>query len=96
MHRLSAAAALPRFVLDLRAVRKDEELVRELERERLMRFIGVIYRPDTERQSHYSHVCLPKQMDAFVWFDETRAVCALEKQQPKLNAGLEETYPFGV
>ena len=39
---------------------------------RLERFIGVIYRPETERWSHYSEAILPQQFDAWVWFDETR------------------------
>ena len=38
---------------------------------RLERFIGVIYRPETELLSHYAEASLPQQFDAFVWFDET-------------------------
>ena len=44
---------------------------------RLERFIGVIYRPETERWSHYAEAILPRQFDAWVWFDETEAVSPL-------------------
>ncbi|MGB5193319.1 MAG: erythromycin esterase family protein [Polyangiales bacterium] len=40
--------------------------------------MGVIYRPETELQSHYFQAALPWQFDAYVWFNETRAVEALE------------------
>lgn len=59
----------------------------------MQRYIGVIYRPETERASHYSYASLSDQYDAFVWFDKTQAVTAL----PTLtNATEEETYPFGL
>jgi hypothetical protein len=45
---------------------------------RLERAIGVIYRPETERQSHYFHANLPDQFDAVLHFDETRAIKPLE------------------
>jgi erythromycin esterase-like protein len=54
----------------------------------------VIYRPDTERWSHYSQACLPRQFDAFVWFDETNAVTPLPG--PPQTKGPDETYPFGL
>ena len=38
---------------------------------RLERFIGVIYRPETERWSHYAEASCREQFDAYVWFDET-------------------------
>lgn len=60
---------------------------------RLQRYIGVIYRPETERWSHYSHASLPDQYDAFAWFDETRAVVPLPGQP---RPGEDETYPFGL
>jgi erythromycin esterase-like protein len=53
----------------------------------------VIYRPDTERWSHYSAAILPKQFDGWVWFDETSAVTPLPTVQ---RQGAEETYPFGL
>ena len=84
-------AGEPRGVLHLRDA--DPDLRTDLLGDRLERFIGVIYRPDTERWSHYSEVSLPRQFDAYVWFDETRAVDALEGPH---RAGVPETYPFGV
>jgi len=69
------------------------EVRAELEAPRLERAIGVIYRPDTELQSHYFQALLPHQFDEYVWFDETEAVTPLAA--PHLT-GVPETYPFGV
>lgn len=70
-----------------------EEVREELRAPRLERAIGVIYRPETELQSHYFPAVLPEQFDAWIWFDETSAVIPLPtRQQP----GLPETWPFGV
>ena len=81
-----------RFLVDLRP--GHNELLRDVLREpRLERYIGVIYRPDTERMSHYSQANLPEQYDGFVWFDETSAVSPLTTQ---IQAGEDETYPFGL
>lgn len=84
-------AGLPSGVLHLRDA--DPDLRTELLTERLERFIGVIYRPGTERWSHYAAVSLAKQFDAYVWFDQTRAVQALDGPH---SGGVPETYPFGV
>jgi protein-L-isoaspartate(D-aspartate) O-methyltransferase len=85
-------SAVPRFLLDLRE--DAHKTAREaLIEPRLERFIGVIYRPDTERWSHYSAAILPRQFDAWVWFDETSAVTPLPTVQ---REGPEETYPFGL
>lgn len=85
-------AGLDRFLLDLRPGH-NEPLREELREPRLERYIGVIYRPDTERMSHYALACLPEQYDAFVWFDETRAVTPLPAE---IRTGEDETYPFGL
>jgi protein-L-isoaspartate(D-aspartate) O-methyltransferase len=90
--RLAHDAGVPRFLLDLREGRH-EEARRPLLAPRLERFIGVIYRPETERWSHYSEATLPRQFDAYVWFDRTRAVTPLPTRQVE---GEEETYPFGL
>ncbi|KAJ5852179.1 Erythromycin esterase [Penicillium soppii] len=88
---------VPRFVLDLRRDRIDPAFRSALAAEqRLQRFIGVIYRPDTERNSHYSQAVLQKQFDGYVWFDETQAVNPLEVIQPITPLGKGETYPFGL
>jgi protein-L-isoaspartate(D-aspartate) O-methyltransferase len=89
--RLCHDAGIPRFLLDLR---RDEALRRCLLEPRLERFIGVVYRPDTELTSHYADASLPRQFDAFVWFDETSAVTPLGPEHAR--AGVPDTYPFGL
>jgi erythromycin esterase-like protein/predicted phosphoribosyltransferase len=81
-----------RCLLDLRAGQHDA-LRAALAERRLERYIGVIYRPETERWSHYGAASLPDQYDAFAWFDETHAVVPLPT---KMTAGEDETYPFGL
>ena len=61
--------------------------------ERLERAIGVIYRPETELQSHYFYASLPRQFDEYIWFDESRAVEPLTR---KTGQGMPDTFPFGV
>lgn len=61
--------------------------------ERLERAIGVIYRPDTELQSHYFYASLPHQFDEYIWFDETRAVTPLARATA---TGMPDTFPFGL
>jgi len=91
-------SGLESFLLDLREGERDERLAAELLEPRLERFIGVIYRPETERWSHYSEAILPKQFDAYVWFDETSAVTPLPAEQWPGEAVQreDETYPFGL
>jgi protein-L-isoaspartate(D-aspartate) O-methyltransferase len=91
--RLCHDAGVERFLLDLRAG-KNEVVRRALMKSRLQRFIGVIYRPGSELMSHYSQTVLPRQYDAFVWFDETSAVTPLGEQHAK--PGAPDTYPFGL
>lgn len=86
-------SGVPRFLLDL-SRGTHQALRQRLMEPKLERFIGVIYRPETERWSHYSSSVLPEQFDAFVWFDETRALEPLGPPEPR--SGLPETYPFGV
>ena len=92
--RASHDSDVPRFLLDLRASEVGRELREALMEPRLERFIGVIYRPETERWSHYSAAILPKQFDGWVWFDETSAVTPLPGEQRP--GGEDETYPFGL
>jgi erythromycin esterase-like protein len=67
-----------------------------LHEQRLQRAIGVIYRPQTERQSHYFHVTLPDQLDAIIHLDETRALEPLERTGTWEAGELPETYPSGL
>ncbi len=64
-----------------------------LSKPRLERAIGVVYRPESERFSHYFEASLSRQFDEFIWFDATKAVTPLEVKE---LAGLPDTYPFGV
>jgi protein-L-isoaspartate(D-aspartate) O-methyltransferase len=66
---------------------------KQLLAERLERAIGVIYRPETELQSHYFYASLPRQFDEYIWFDETRAVTPLTKET---TTAVPDTYPFGL
>lgn len=63
---------------------------------RLARAIGVIYLPQTERQSHYLHVRLAEQFDAIIHLDETRALEPLELTSEWIAGELPETYPSGL
>jgi erythromycin esterase-like protein len=63
---------------------------------RLERAIGVIYRPETERQSHYFHARIAEQFDVVLHFDETTAVEPLEVTSDWVPEDLPETYPWGV
>jgi erythromycin esterase-like protein len=63
---------------------------------RLERAIGVIYRPETERMSHYFQARLPQQFDAVLHFDETRAVEPLEYTSEWETGEVPETFPFAV
>ena len=74
--RLCHDANIPAFSLALRYPARDE-LVDELMSPRLERAIGVVYRPQTELQSHYFQAVLPRQFDEYIWFDETDAVTPL-------------------
>ena len=62
---------VPNFSLLLRG---NAELSRQLGGTMLERAIGVIYRPETERQSHYFEARLAEQFDAAIFFDRSSAV----------------------
>lgn len=84
-------SAIPQFTLHLRDA--DTALRQQLEAPRLERYIGVIYRPETERQSHYAMASLPRQFDAYLWMDRSRAVEPLPGPE---GHGTPETWPFGL
>ncbi|MEM6108695.1 erythromycin esterase family protein [Mycobacterium sp. 050272] len=63
---------------------------------RLGRAIGVIYRPETERQSHYYHVRPADQFDAMIHIDRTRALEPLEPTSLWIAGETPETYPSGL
>jgi erythromycin esterase-like protein len=87
------AVGIPNFWLNLREPNEASKLLKE---ERLERAIGVIYRPETERLSHYFEARLAEQFDAVIHLDETRALEPLEKTSEWDAGELPETYPFNV
>ena len=84
---------LTNFLLN---IRPNAELSRDLDEPMLERAIGVIYRPDTERYSHYFETHLAKQFDSVIHYDETRALTALESVSEHNRDELPETYPSGI
>jgi erythromycin esterase-like protein len=86
--RLFHDVGIERFVLLL----DEPDLRATLSVSRLERAIGVIYRPDTERASHYLRARLADQFDAVIHIDETRALEPLERWSYD-EADLPETYP---
>ncbi|MFL5484662.1 MAG: erythromycin esterase family protein [Gemmatimonadaceae bacterium] len=84
---------IPRFFLDLSDGAGGTAL---MSKPRLERAIGVIYRPETERVSHYFQADLRNQFDAVYHFDETRALEPLEKPERWHELELPETYPSGI
>lgn len=90
--RLCHETGSERFFLKLRAPIA-ADLAQGLSKPRLERAIGVIYRPETELQSHYFEATLPRQFDEYVWFDKTRAVTPFETEELE---DMLDTYPFGL
>ncbi len=92
MHSLTQSLGSARFILPLRAHRPALQGLPEHARERA---IGVVYRPQSELQSHYFIANLLKQFDAIYHFDVTRAVEPLEKGTSWRSGEPPETYPSG-
>ncbi|MBW4604646.1 MAG: erythromycin esterase family protein [Calothrix sp. FI2-JRJ7] len=84
---------LPSFFLNLK---QDADAVRELEKPRLERAIGVIYQPQTERISHYFYARLPDQFDAVIHIDDTKGVQPLDRIPHQDNVEPPETYPSAL
>ncbi len=80
------------FFLNLR----DAEIKNALKEPLLERAIGVIYRPETERVSHYFQADLPNQFDGVIHFDTTRAVEPLDKAANWTLTDAPDTFPEGV
>lgn len=81
------------FLLNLM---ENNEAVDLLMEPKLQRAIGVVYRPDTERYSHYLSVCLPEQFDFMLHYDDTTAVEPLETDTQWHHGDLDDTYPSGL
>jgi erythromycin esterase-like protein len=66
-----------------------------LRERRLERAIGVVYRPESERVSHYFYASLPQQFDAVIHLDRTTALTPLDRPAGWVGADAPETYPSG-
>jgi erythromycin esterase-like protein len=75
---------------------KGSDLTTQLRKPMLERAVGVIYRPQTEGQSHYFKASLADQFDAVIHVDETRAVEPLEVNEGWKGGEPAETFPFAV
>jgi erythromycin esterase-like protein len=93
VERLFHATGIPRFFLPLR---DGGEVAGALREPRLERAIGVIYRPQTERQSHYFEARLADQFDAVVHVDRTRALQPLDRSAGWDADDAPDTFPFAV
>lgn len=85
--------AIPSFMVNLQ---RRGASVRALADPRLQRAIGVIYRPETERWSHYFESILPHQFDMMLHFDRTEALVPMEQSASWKTVEPEETYPTGL
>ena len=65
-------------------------------RQLLERAIGVLYKPLTERQSHYFFADLPRQFDAVIHIDCTHAVHPLAGGSRRHEPDAPATFPAGV
>ena len=81
-----------RFLVNL----ADDRAAAALREPRLQRAIGVVYRPETERQSHYFEARLSGQFDAMLHIDETRAVEPLDRTSGWETGEAPETFPTGI
>jgi erythromycin esterase-like protein len=89
--RLFHDTGLDRFALPIR-----NAPVREaLQASRLERAIGVVYKPETKRMSHYFRADLSRQFDAVIHIDRTRALEPLEPWSVS-EEDFPETWPTGV
>jgi erythromycin esterase-like protein len=86
------AVGIPQFWLNTAEVAVQEALSRA----RLERAIGVIYRPETELQSHYFEARLAQQFDAVIHVDGTHALEPLERTARWDLGEPAETYPTGL
>lgn len=92
IERVLHEAGIERGLLDLRSGVPDA-----LDRRLLQRMIGVVYRPATERQSHYVQARVGDQYDLLVHVDRTSRVVPLDPPR-KTEDGPDgpETIPTGL
>jgi len=85
---------LPAFLLRLGDL--TGEIRERFQEPRLQRAIGVVYKPETERRSHYYHAALGQQFDAVIHIDHTRALEPLERAPSATELDAPETFPSGL
>jgi erythromycin esterase-like protein len=85
------SVGLHQFILDLHDQRLGGFATPLLERA-----IGVIYRPQTERQSHYFQARVTDQFDALIHVDRSTALVPLEPSPHWYHVEVPETYPSGL
>ena len=85
---------IPSFTLPLKEKNSGQKLRSLLSTPKLERAIGVIYRPETERLSHYFHAVLPSQFDEYIWFNTSKALTPLSAET--LDQKLLENHPFSL
>ncbi len=90
--RLWQRSKMDRALLDMTQP-MDDALQMSLEMDSLQRAIGVVYRPESERMSHYFRARPARQFDYYVWFKNTTPLTPLP---PIPESGGSETYPFGL
>jgi len=93
MEELMHDTGMTEFVLRMDIPGDAIEIMRQ---PRLQRAIGVIYRPGTERQSHYYHARPADQFDALIHLDVTTAITPLEPTGQWIHDTIPETYPSGL
>lgn len=91
VERLCHDSARTSFLLDFG---RHANVADALRKARPSRYIGVIYRPETERLSHYMDSELSRQFDAYVWFDRTSPLTPLGSKGT--SEEVPDTFPFGV
>lgn len=91
--RLFHQVGISNFWIDMT---EDNAATKVLREPRIERAIGVIYRPESERASHYFEACLPEQFDAVLHYDQTRAVEPLEHTENWSKDEAPETFPAGL
>lgn len=72
---------------------RELDLVTRLATPRLQRAIGVIYRPESERHSHYFEADLARQFNEYIFFENTTPITPLDTHEIRT---MPDTYPFGV
>ena len=82
---------IPQFIMHL-----DDEHLAGFASPLLERAIGVIYRPQTERQSHYFNARITDQFDALIHVDRSTALVPLEPSPHWYHEEVPETYPSGL